>query len=75
MGTDTELIPITLVMRGLVIAVPKLLNQVSPVYLNVIQLLALSSNKHVYLVSSETDHFIHRKNYLVHIKLLYNFVG
>lgn len=75
MGTDTELIPITLVMRGLVIAVPKLLNQVSPVYLNVIQLLALSGNKHVYLVSSETDHFIHRKNNLVHIKLLYNFVG
>lgn len=75
MGTDTEFIPITLVMRGLVIAVPKLLNQMSPVYLNVIQLLALRGNKHVYLVSSETDHFIHRKNNLVHIKLLYNFVG
>ena len=62
-------------MRGLVITVPKLLNQMSPVYLNVIQLLALSGNKHVYLVSSETDHFIHRKNNLVHIKLLNNFIS
>lgn len=74
LSADTELVAVALIVRCLVITVTKLLNQMSSVYLNVVQLLILCSNKHINLVSSKTNDFVHRKNYFVNVKLFNNFV-
>lgn len=67
LSTDAQFVAVTLVVGGLVIAVPKLLNQMGPVYLNVIQLLALSGDQHVYLITSKANNFIQSKNNFVYV--------
>lgn len=67
LSTDAQFVAVTLVVGSLVIAVPKLLNQMGPVYLNVIKLLALSGDQHVYLITSKANNFIQSKNNFVYV--------